>query len=95
MRPQLHSRQLQKYKLRLVVLVSRRTLSSMQRYNATPKNAAAVMEDGRPPNSATAAWITSSEVVDMMASLKKMRVDYVCNMYQRVEFADLSEVNES
>jgi hypothetical protein len=53
------------------------------------------MEDGRPPNSVTAAWITSSEVVDMMASLKKMRVDYVCNMYQRVEFADLSEVNES
>jgi hypothetical protein len=45
--PQLHNMQAQKYRLRLVALRSRRTLTSAQMNHAIPKKAVAVMDSGR------------------------------------------------
>jgi hypothetical protein len=68
-------------------------LRSMQMNHAIPRKAAADIEDGRSATSVAAAWLTS-EVEVMVARLRKVGIDEVCNIYWEVKIAEVCEANQ-
>jgi hypothetical protein len=75
MMPQEQSRQDQKYRLRRVQRIMRRTLSSAQRYHAMPTKAAAVIAVGRPVTATvgTLLMVVVAAMAYMLAGIQSRR----------------------